>query len=495
MNETPAASWNSTEVRRKVLAFAFCLDSIGVVDIAYRAGEARPERLGQMEGFFGLLAENLWLRVLIGVIALGASVRFSWKPGRYGAALTALVATGINYTFCAEFTGSVPNVLVCSGLAMFAWALTFGAARICWPPSSRPDDFLEHVERLAGFAALAAFGIYFFKAGLSKYFNSGWDWADGSKIRSLMLMYAYPPDSVIGSVQEVIINSASLSRFLATVTLFAQLGALVFPFTRKGRIAVGTLLLGFELSVYFIAGIFAPGNIVLIVGFTYPWHRLGKSGRLGDDERTPVELPTPSRGPILTLGGGLASLALLFWFVPWTPISLGTPKDQMAGSGIGERVHLKNQQHDESVNTSHEARIDEPPNPQNTKVPAVMEYVLDGAQQGRVQALLKDVGFNTLLDGGYRFSQIAIERTSIRMELSHEKGAKSPLASLVLSHISQAKEGQRRSASFAFETNVHQPNLVDKVLVTRHLDAAMKSVMAHDEGGYFIQVERAPTSP
>jgi len=491
MSDTPTASWNSTEVRRKVLAFAFCLDSIGVVDIAYRAGEARPERLGQMDGFFGFLAENIWLRVLLGLVAIGASVRFSWKPGRYGAALTALVATGINYTFCAEFTGSVPNVLFCSGLAMFAWAVTFGVARTFWPPSSRPDDFLEQVERLAGFAALAAFGIYFCKAGLSKYFNSGWDWADGSKIRSLMLMYAYPPDSVIGSVQEMIINSASLSRFLATVTLFAQLGALVFPFTRKGRVAVGTLLLGFELSVYFIAGIFAPGNIALIVGFTYPWHRLGKSGRLGDDERTPVELPRPPRSRVLTSGAGLASVAVLLWFVPWTPVSLGTPKDQMAGSGMGERVHEQQQrQNAESMDRMDEPSVDEPPVPQTTKAPVVMEYVLDGAQQQRVQALLKDVGFNNPLDGGYRFSQIAIQRTSIRIDLTHPKQENSPAGSLVLRHVSQAKDGQSRSASFAFEAVTKE-----KGLVALHLDAAMKSVIAHDEGGYFIQVERAPTSP
>ena len=153
-------SWAETVLRRKVLAFAFCLDSIGVVDIGYRAAEARPERVEQMQGALGVLADNLWLRVLLGAIAIGAAIRFSWKPGRIGMALLALVATGINYTFCAEFTGSVPNVLVCTGIALFAWLMTFVLARVLWPPDSRGPDFIEKVERLAGLAAWAGFGRY-----------------------------------------------------------------------------------------------------------------------------------------------------------------------------------------------------------------------------------------------------------------------------------------------------------------------------------------------
>ncbi len=493
MSEVAKASWNATEVRRKVLAFAFCLDSIGVVDIAYRAGEARPERLGQIEGFFGVLAENLWLRVLIGLVAIGASVFFSWKPGRAGAALLALAATGINYTFCAEFTGSVPNVLVCTGLAMIAWAFTIISARVCWPPESRPADFLAQVERLAGYAALAAFGIYFMKAGLSKYFNSGWDWADGSKIRSLMLMYAYSPDSVIGSVQEIIVNSAALSRLLATVTLFAQLGAIVFPFTRRGRIFVGTVLLGFELSVYFIAGIFAPGNIALIIGFTYPWHRLGASGRGGDDEHTAVDLPPPSASRVWQVGAAFAAVAITLWYVPFTPVSLGTPKDQMAGGGQGERVH----QHQERERQERQRREEqaqeqasseeEPPVPEPVRKPPVMEYVVEGSQQARIQSLLRDVGFNRTLKGDYRFSRIAIKRTSIRFDLSKSDQPDVVAGSLTLHHVSKVSEGQRRSKSFAFEPTVQSDGVV-----TDHLNAAIESVSAHDEGGYFMKVERAP---
>jgi hypothetical protein len=490
MTPSSTPSWSSTEVRRKVLAFAFCLDSIGVVDIAYRAAAARPERLEQMEGMFGVLADNLWLRVLLGLVAIGASVRFSWGPGRVGSAFLALVATGINYTYCAEFTGSVPNVLVCTGLAMIAWLATFVSARMLWPAHARPSNFLGEVEKLAGMAALAAFGIYFFKAGLSKYFNSGWDWADGSKIRSLMLMYAYSPESVIGSVQEVIVNSANLSRFLATVTLIAQLGALVFPFTRKGRIVVGTMLLGFELSVYFIAGIFAPGNIALIVGFSFPWHRLGRSGRAGDDERSPIALPkaAPGRSQVVLLALGV--IGLFFWVNPWTPVRLGTPPNQMAGSGQGESIHRQADRSMEPMSDGSEEVEASNEEAKRPRQPVAKEFVIEGSQQPRVQALLKDVGFNKDLGGGYRFSRIMLERTAVLMHLTRDGSTPQAAGSLRLEHASLARKDESRSRSFVLRLESGDDKVAD-----RHLRAAMRSIVSHDEGGYFLEVEKAPETP
>jgi len=320
-----------------MLAFAFCIDAGGVVDIGLRATMSRPERVEELTGFMGLFAGSPLLRVALGLIAIGAAVAFSWKPGRVKAAFIALACTAVNYSFTAEFTGSVPNVLVCTGICLMAWMGTFVVARMLWRPQERPVDFATRVERLAGVVALAAFGVYFAKAGLAKYASSGWDWTDGSKIRALMLMYTYPPDSLIGGVQEAVLHSASLARILATITLFGQVGALVFPFTRKGRALVGTVLLGFEVSVYFLTGIFAPGNIILIIGLSYPWHRLGRRRREADDDHRPIGLP---RLPMPRIAGVLIMLAGLVGFVaasPMTPLQLGTPtstwsKDQR-GSG------------------------------------------------------------------------------------------------------------------------------------------------------------------
>ena len=320
-----ASSWSETELWRKILAFAFCIDAGGVVDIGLRATMSRPERVEELTGVMGLFAGSPLLRVALGLIAIGAAVAFSWKPGRVKAALVALVCTGVNYTFTAEFTGSVPNVLVCTGLCLMAWMATFVVARLIWRPADRPADFLIRVERLAAVAALAAFGVYFAKAGLSKYLNSGWDWTDGSKIRALMLMYAYPPDSLIGGVQEAILHSATLARVLATVTLLGQIGGIIFPFTRKGRVLVGTILLGFEVSVYFLSGIFAPGNIILILGFSYPWHRLGKRGREADDDRRPLRLPRVPTARVMGLVLMLAGLVGAVAASPLAPIQLGSP--------------------------------------------------------------------------------------------------------------------------------------------------------------------------
>lgn len=463
---------------RKVLAFAFCLDSIGVFDIAYRAGEARPERVAELAGWLAVMGEHVGLRLLLGVVAIVAMVRFSKAPGRVGMGLLALVATGINYTYCAEFTGSVPNVLVCSGLALFAWVLTFALAQFLWSGRGREPDLLHQIERLASLAALAAFGVYFFKAGLSKYLNSGWDWADGSKIRALMVMYTTSTDSVVGSLQEQIIHSALLSRLLAIVTLMAQLGAIVYPFTRRGRLFIGPLLLGFELSVYALAGILAPGNLALIVGFSIPWRSLSAKDT---PEQPPRPLPTPRRSRLAVATLALLTLAAFPWAFPLA--ELGTPPSAVSadrrGQGPAQPPRLPTPPPEE----------DEPPLPPRDAVD--LEYVLSAGQEAAVQALLTDVGFDVPLAGGYRFGAIRVERHHIRIELHAPGTDRAVAASLELRHIGQAQPGELTSQSFTMRSRGGRGD----PQVRRHLNAAQKAIQLHDAGGFFVQAEKEQTRP
>jgi hypothetical protein len=483
-----APSWTETEWQRKILAFAFCIDAGGVVDIGLRATLARPERVAELTGFLGLLAQYPLLRVALGLFAIGAAVRFSWKPGRVGSAFAALGATCLNYLFTAEFTGSVPNVLVCTGMCLFAWMTTFVMARFLWPKKDRSEDFLAQVERLAGIAALAAFAVYFFTAGLHKYLNSGWDWTDGSKIRALMLMYTYPPDSFIGGVQEAVLHSASLSRTLATITLLAQMGALVFPFTRKGRALVGSLLLGFEISVYFLTGIFAPGNMLLILGFSYPWHRLGSSGRKADDNARPLALPNPGPGRVPKLGVGLATLVTVVSFLPITPMTLGTPVTHWSRDRRNEPAPQQ-----PAPEPSTEPRAQEPP-PAPPIKPSKVEYiyVLAPAQQSQIPTLLKDIGFNKPLAGGYRFNDIKIEPTRVTIRLNSKKGKnkQTAVARIILEHGSKAKPGETRSKSFVIRSHIQTKDSQVKDLV----QAATRSIVKNDIGGHYVRMEAPPDS-
>ncbi len=112
---------------------------------------------------------------------------------------------------------------------------------------------------------------------------------------------------------------------------------------------------------------------------------------------------------------------------------------------------------------------------------------------GPIRELIRDVGFDVPLPGGYRFDTIDIAMDtvtySLRRTADGEEGE--PVGRLVLTPRTEGAPPPPRSASFDLWT---EPASTDPA-VASHLEAAARSVLAHDVGGLYVGVSPAGGRP
>ncbi len=117
--------------------------------------------------------------------------------------------------------------------------------------------------------------------------------------------------------------------------------------------------------------------------------------------------------------------------------------------------------------------------------PTESAQVIERGREDDVVGLLADVGFEKPLAGNVVFSGISIDRGTIVMRLTRV-GADTQLATLRLFHRDKARDGHPRSRSFGIATELH----VDEPAVRSAVSAAIESIRAHDDGGFYV-VRRA----
>lgn len=112
--------------------------------------------------------------------------------------------------------------------------------------------------------------------------------------------------------------------------------------------------------------------------------------------------------------------------------------------------------------------------------------------------LFADPGWSSPLDGGFSFDSADVAGRSLRVRLARRSpdGARTEVATLVLSPRDPALPGALHSASFAIE--VQAPGPLDGRAVL-HLAAAVASVVRHDDGSFYASraaaVEPAGPAP
>lgn len=108
--------------------------------------------------------------------------------------------------------------------------------------------------------------------------------------------------------------------------------------------------------------------------------------------------------------------------------------------------------------------------------------------------LLDDVGWDRPLEGGVRFDSIRIDKDSVTIELRRDEDDAPVVGRLLLSPGAGALGLQDpapgESASFAIHL---EPLAPEEPAVTRWLEAARQSVIAHDPGGLYLGVQPPPS--
>lgn len=115
--------------------------------------------------------------------------------------------------------------------------------------------------------------------------------------------------------------------------------------------------------------------------------------------------------------------------------------------------------------------------------------VVPPGREVAARRLLADVGFNRPLEGGFRFGSIRLDGSRVLVTLdASEHAAAAPAGELTMRPRGLAAPSEPTSVSFAIAAVAHG----DSPLISRHLDAAVASVQAHDTGGFYIE---APDQP
>ena len=110
-----------------------------------------------------------------------------------------------------------------------------------------------------------------------------------------------------------------------------------------------------------------------------------------------------------------------------------------------------------------------------------------------IVALISELGYAAPLEGGYTFDSIQIDRKHLvyRLRTVAPEGEGQVVGELILAPAAAGEAADLRSKSFAMAAVLFS----DDPLVQAHLEAAQRSVQAHDPGDFFhreVRQRRAP---
>jgi len=289
------------------------------------------------EGLAALQTSPVALWAAVAVVWI-AAVAFARGPARIGGALVALVGTGFLYGALTGTKDDIPEFLVHGGALGAGWVLGLLGARIC---GIRADTAAgsRASEQLAWRGAIGALSATYVKAGLAKLTAVGVAWIDPLTLRAIVLAHYDPtgPEMRLW-LQDLLLDSPTLSAALLGYGLVAELGAVLLLTSGRWRMIWSAVLINFHIGVFAATTdilFFTALMFLFILGWrVYPLERLAvklldQDPPEGEEAETDLRLPTPRLG---WLAGGLAALCLLVWV---------TPLEALVGArGDGSRRHV-----------------------------------------------------------------------------------------------------------------------------------------------------------
>jgi hypothetical protein len=226
-----------------------------------------------------------WLRLVshrpvaplgIALLGLAALAQFARqrRPLLHGS--VAILALAILTEAHAALMGGPMRNFFTSGAMLLGWLFGLGCAKRLDDGHERsPRERAAFAEQLAERGAVGALAATYVGAAISKLSISGAAWVESASLRAVVLSQHRVDDaSFFGSYARAVGASPGLATLLSFAALVAQLSAVAMPFSRRLRMATGTLVLLFHLNAWALLHILYGEAIALTALFSYPWARL-----------------------------------------------------------------------------------------------------------------------------------------------------------------------------------------------------------------------------
>ena len=300
----------TARIWRHGVAFAIAFDAVQLVIRTRMRAPLASANLPVPQAFQDLAGS---LPGLVALAAVTCAAAFAFARGRapIAAGVVALASNRLLLEAFGALDGIYDETSYFASSAMLGWLFGSLFARALGEARGSTE-----IERFAGLGAAAMFGATYINAGTAKMHDSGLAWADGDTIRLLVL--AHRPAGVpswLDAVRSFAGQSAVVASAASIGTLVLQLGAVVFPWTRRTRLVWGSLFVAFHVGIHLVAGsIFFVQAVFLATLFAVPWPaamaRLRRSPSNADDPELPAP-PSIGRRLVLASGVVVATLALL----------------------------------------------------------------------------------------------------------------------------------------------------------------------------------------
>jgi hypothetical protein len=249
---------------RIVIGLSMALDTVLA---AVFLGSLHPSALShpRAPGWLLALGANRPALVLIATIGVAASLLFARRARAWVAGLVALASVGILVEAQGALLQGPMRFLFFSGTCLVGWLFGLAVARD------------EAVGEQGAVAALAA---AYLGAFLSKLAHGGVGWVNHGGLRAdIAGQHVWGHSRVLDALAMLVLDHAWLAYALAAFALVAQGSAVLMPFSRRGRMLSGALLLAFHAGVWLLMPIVFPQAMVLVAAFAFPWPRwLGRGG-------------------------------------------------------------------------------------------------------------------------------------------------------------------------------------------------------------------------
>lgn len=201
----------------------------------------------------------------LAVLALAAAFGFAKSPLRAERGVVLLAACGALTTLHARVVGAPVHNHFILGATLVGWLAGRGLAA-----ARRADDETAHGWAEAG--AAGGLGAVYVGAVSSKLLSHGFSWADGDSLRAIVAsQHPIGTGSLLDGLSRWVVASPGVGLFFSIATLVVQASAVLYPLHPSTRAVVGTLLLGFHLTVFLTTPVLYVQAMILLLAFSYPW--------------------------------------------------------------------------------------------------------------------------------------------------------------------------------------------------------------------------------
>lgn len=300
----------SLRIWRHGIAFAIAFDAVQLV-IRTRMRAPLATSILPVPPLFRDIALSTPGLAAIASVAVLAALLFARGRRPVLFAVVALVANRLLLEAFAALDGVYDETSYHAASALLGWLFGRAYARAAGEPRGSPE-----IDNLSALGAAAMFGATYLNAGTSKLHDSGFSWADGDTIRLLVLAHRdVGVPSWLDAIRAFAGTSASFAMALSIGTLILQLGAFLFPWTRRTRLVWGALFVAFHTGIHLVAGsIFFLQAVFLAILFAAPWPALlGRArffGAIPEEPEAPLA-PAHRRRVLGASAAVVASLVVL----------------------------------------------------------------------------------------------------------------------------------------------------------------------------------------